>query len=452
MLKQGDVIEYTAQSYGSGETVGAVDGTTVFVPFLLVGEKARVQVDYVKGNVAYARVLEVLQPCKERVAPPCHYFGKCGGCSLMHMSYAEQLSFKRNKVCSNLRKLAKCEADVQPCYPSPSRLFYRNKLSLPVSGKVGRVKIGMYRKGTHEVVDIGNCVLAGDWAATLTELFRKYLNDNGIAPYNERTFQGEVRHLVARYVDGQLLVVVVSNGKFKRDLSPFAESLARCFPRFGLFVNENVKRNNVILGDVTRHVCGLEYIEGQHLGVKYHLRPESFFQVNNEVKDAIYKRVKELLDISRTQVLVDCFSGIGILTNVLASEKYVTYAVEIEPSAVRDAEEMQRLNGTNVINICGDVNVELPKITQKHAGQVMSLVVDPPRKGLGEGICKTVLSAGFDNIVYVSCDSATLARDISLLAPLYEVTYVQPLDMFPQTDQVETLVCLKRQTGKQIDK
>lgn len=447
MLKQGDIIEYTAQAYGNGETVGAVDGVTVFAPYLVVGETAKVRINYAKKNVAYADVLEVISPSSQRVLPPCVHFGKCGGCSLMHMSYNEQLAFKRNKVSNNLQKIAKLNIDVLPCQGSNMTLHYRNKLSLPVSGKIGRVKIGMYRKGTHDVVDLEDCLLAEDWAKTLTRLFKRYLNENRIAPYNEKTFQGEVRHLVARYVDGQLLVVIVSNGKFTRSLSQLEKTLAESFPHFGLFVNENSKRNNVILGDVTKHICGQEYIEGTHLGVKYRLRPNSFFQVNNGIKDAIYLKVKELLDISNTQVLVDCFSGIGILTNVLASSKYLTYAVEIEESAVRDATEMQRLNNSNVVNICGDVNVELPKITQKHAGQIMSLVVDPPRKGLGENICKTILSANFDNIVYVSCDSATLARDLTLLSSQYRVSYIQPFDMFPQTDQVETVVCLARKAN-----
>lgn len=450
MLKIGDTIKYTAQAYSNSETVGKYDGYSVFVSRMIVGETAKVAVSYVKDKVAYGDVVEILEPSQNRVSPVCKHFGDCGGCSLMHMSYGEQLNFKRNKVVNNLRKIGKIEFDVKPCFPSPLTLGYRNKLALPVSGKAGDVVVGMYRRGTHNVVNTDGCMLGGQWAAKLVEIFRTYLNEQGAEPYDEHTFCGEVRHLVARYVDGQLLVMLVSNGAYKRDLTPLAKALQREFSSYGLFVNENNNRNNVILGKVTKHICGLEYIEGEHLGVKYRLRPNSFFQVNNEVKDAIYSKVKELLDVSRTQVLVDCFSGVGVLTNVLADDGYLTYAVEIDASAAQDAVEAQRLNGKRIVNVCGDANVELPRITAENKGKVMSLVVDPPRKGLGERVCRTILEASFDNIVYVSCDSATFARDLALLSSHYDVSYVQPFDLFPQTDQVETLVHLSKKVKQVI--
>ena len=445
MLKVNDVITYTAESYANSETVGVVDGYTLFVPFLIVGESARVRVNYVKGNVAYGDVVELLASSDRRVNASCSHFGRCGGCALSHMNYSEQLVFKRNKVEANIKKIAKLDVDVLPCAPSQKIVGYRNKLSLPVSGRKGDVKIGMYRRNSHSVVNVEKCDLGGDFATKLVEIFRKYCNEQGVLPYDERTFKGEVRHLVARYVDGQLLVTVVSNGEFKHDLKPLADMLGKSFDRFGLFVNINTLKNNVILGKVTKHVCGLQFIEGEHLGVKYRLRPNSFFQVNDGVKDAIYLKVKELLDLSKTEVLVDCFSGVGILTNILASENYDTFAIEIEPSAVEDANEMGELNNSpRVTNICGDVTVELPKIVAANNGKRLSLVVDPPRKGLGETICNTLLQANVDNVVYISCDSATLARDLSLLSDKYSVTYAQPYDMFPHTDQVETLVCLEQ--------
>ena len=445
MIKINDTITYTAQSYANSETVGVVDGYTVFVPFLIVGETARVKINYVKGNVAYGDVVELLTSSRNRVSSACLHFGKCGGCALSHMNYAEQLLFKQNKVATNIKKIAKLDLDVLPCVPSSKTVGYRNKLSLPVAGSKGNVKIGMYRRNSHSVVNVQNCNLGGEFASKLVEIFRKYCNEQKITPYDEKTFSGEVRHLVARYVDGQLLVTIVSNGEFKRDLQPLIDMLGKSYDKFGLFVNINTLHNNVILGKVTKHVYGLKYIEGTHLGVKYRLRPNSFFQVNDGVKDAIYLKVKELLDLSHTEVLVDCFSGVGILTNILASNSYDTYAIEIEPSAVEDANEMVELNNSpRVTNICGDVTVELPKIVASNSGKRLSLVVDPPRKGLGESICNTLLQANVDNVVYISCDSATLARDLSLLSNKYSVTYVEPYDMFPNTDQVETVALLER--------
>ncbi len=445
MLKQNDKITYTAQGYSNAETVGVVDGYTVFVGGMMIGETATVKITYVKKSVAYGEVVEILTPSPSRVTPPCLHFGKCGGCSLMHMTYEEQLKFKTNKVANNIKKLAKLDVNVLPCVPSMLTLGYRNKLSLPVAGKLGNVKIGMYQKGSHFVVDMDDCLLGGKWSQKLTQIFRNYLNQHNIPPYNEKTFTGVVRHLVARYVDEQLLVTVVSNGEFKFDLHPLIAELQKAFPKFGLFVNINTYKNNVILGKTTQHVYGIGQIVGEHFGVKFCLQPDSFFQVNNGVKDAIYQKAKDLLNVANTDVLIDCFSGIGILTNALASSNYQTYALEIVPSAVEGANQMKALNNSpNVTNICGDVNVELPKLTAEHAGKTITMVVDPPRKGLGENICNTILQADVDNIVYISCDSATLARDLAMLSAKYNVSYVEPYDMFPNTDQVETMVCLIR--------
>ena len=448
-MKVRDTITFTATGYANSETVGVVDGYTVFVPQMIVGETARVKINHVKKSIAYGTVVELIAPSDKRVTPTCPHFGRCGGCTLMHMCYNEQLSFKQNKVAANLKKIGKLDVDVLPCVPSAKTCGYRNKLSLPVSGRCGDVHIGMYERNSHRVVDTRGCHLGGDWATTLVALFTQYVSEQKITPYNEVDFTGEVRHLVARYVDGQLLVTVVSNGEFSKNLTPFADLLSKNFKKYGLFVNINDYKNNVILGKTTRHVCGIEYIEGTHLGVKFRLRPNSFFQVNDGVKDEIYAKVRELLDVSKTEVLVDCFSGIGILTNVLASKNYDTYAIEIEPSAVTDANEMVELNASpRVHNICGDVNVELPRVIEANTGKRFTVVVDPPRKGLGAGICETLIKSRADNIVYISCDSATLARDLSLLADVYTVSYVQPFDMFPNTDQVETLVCLERKRLK----
>ena len=450
MLKQNDLITYTANAYANAETVGSYDDTTVFVPRLIVGEQAQVRINYAKRGVAYGDVVAITRASDKRVTPPCKHFGICGGCSLMHMNYAEQLLFKQNKVKNNFLKIAKADVDVLPCVPSPLTLGYRNKLSLPVSGRRGNVTIGMYRKNTHLVTDTTECVLGGGWAADLIEIFRNYCNESGVIPYDERTFTGEVRHLVARFIDGQLLVTVVSNGRFKRDLHPLIDELTKRFDKFGLFVNVNEYRNNVILGKVTEHIYGLEYIESECLGVRLRVAPNSFFQVNDGVKDAVYLKARELLDLSQTEVLIDCFSGVGVLTNVLASGKFDTYAIEIEPSAVADADETAKRNGKKITNICGDVNVELPRLVSCLAGKKLTLVVDPPRKGLGETICQTIIQANVDNVVYISCDSATLARDLAYLSSAYDVTYAEPYDMCPQTDQVETIVRLARKTNRTL--
>ena len=445
MLKQNDKTKYIAENYTNAETVGVVGDTTVFVPFMLVGEEALVKVNYAKRGVAYADVVEVLRPSTNRQQPPCPHFGVCGGCALMHMQYGEQLVFKHNKVAQNLKKIAGYNGQVLPCVASPQILGYRNKLSLPVRGTAQHPTIGLYKKGSHQVVTVNDCLLGGSWCGVLTQLFGQFMQSQGLTPYNEQDFSGQVRHLVARYLDGQLLLTVVTNGNVNVNFLPLITLLQQHFSRFGLFHNVNTHKNNVILGQTTTHVYGLKYIESTHLGVKFRLRADSFFQVNDGIKDVIYQKVRQLLDLSNTEVLIDCFSGVGILTNVLASKKYQTFGVEIVPSAVQDANDNAALNNSpNVTNICGDANEELPKLAKAYQGKTMSLVVDPPRKGLGDKICRAVLDANFDNIVYISCDSATLSRDLKILCQAYKIDYVQPFDMFPQTAEVETLVHLKR--------
>ena len=453
MIKKDDVVAYTAQSYGTSETTGVVDWVNVFVPYTIVGECADVKINFVKGRVAYGDVVRLTKVSPKRVEPVCKYFGICGGCSLMHMKYSEQLAFKRQKVQTNLKKLGNLDVEVAPCVPSRHKLSYRNKLSLPVGGKTGCVKIGMYRKGTHDIVDMDNCLLGGMWSKTLVGLFRKFVNDKKIAPYNEKDFSGEVRHLVARYVDEQLLVTIVFNGPCKRDLTEFFDTLCQNFDNVGLFVNENSGKNNVILGKVTKHVAGLNHIVGNHMDTEFHLRPDSFFQVNDDVKNLVYEQVKQALDVTGIDVLVDCFSGVGVLTNVMSSDRYDTYGIEIVPSAVQDANEMARLNNSpRVQNLLGDVNEILPRLVAQNKGKRIAVLVDPPRKGLGENICNTICDSGADNLAYISCDSATLARDLSVLAKCYDIASVTPYDMFPNTDQVETVVLLQRKLAAECDK
>lgn len=441
-----DIITVDISSLGTnGEGVGNYNGYTVFVPFALPTERVSARVDYVKNTVVYATLNNVITKAYNRVIPPCPHYTECGGCSIMHLDYDSQLAFKTNKIKNNLLKLSHLDIDVLPCVMSDKQYGYRNKLSLPVGGKRGNVVIGMYRKNSHNIVDVTNCMLGGTWSTTLVEVMRNYFNGINVEPYNESNFTGVVRHVVGRYVGGQLLVIIVSNGEYKYDTSMLVTELEKHFGKgnFGLFVNVNTNKNNVILGKITRHVYGLTEISAKHLGVQVRLQPSSFYQVNDGIKDVIYSKVRELLDTSDTQVLVELFSGIGVLTSVIASDKYNTFAVEIEPSATNDANKIKELNGiTRLTNICGDANVELPKIIQQNKGKVMSLVVDPPRKGLGQNICQLVLDNNFDNIVYVSCDSATLARDLLQLSVKYDVKYCQGYDMFPNTDQVETLVWL----------
>jgi len=445
-LKQGDKIVVAINNLGTnGEGVGAYGNYVVFVPFALAGEEVLCRVEHVKRNVCYATLLQVNLPSPQRIQPQCKYYGKCGGCTLQHAHFDEENAFKQALVKGNLQKIGKLDVPVQPVI-SAQRFGYRNKISLPVSGKAGNVKIGMYKQGSHDVVKVQNCLLTASWANDLIAIFTRYLNQIGAVPYNQVTFSGEIRHVTGRFVNGQLLATMVVNGDYKRSLAPLIALLGKRFDKFGLFVNVNTSKNNVILGKVTKHVYGIKYITNCENNVSYRIQPDSFFQVNDQIKAMLYAHVKSLIAGERPDALIECFSGVGLLTAELVSNDYDTYAIEIVPSAVADANAMKQANGiARLHNVCGDVNVELPRIVSQLQGKSTVMVVDPPRKGLGESICNLILSNPPQKVVYVSCDSATLARDLAILSQGYTVQLVQPYNMFPCTNHVETIVCLTKQ-------
>ena len=447
VIKQGDLFQTTVSSYGSnGEGVAYVGEYTVFVPFTVEGEVVEVRAVYVKKNICYAQLTRVLKPSPKRTAAQCQYYGKCGGCSLQHMSYDEQLKVKKNIVLSNLRKIAGVCLDDAEIVASPEIYGYRNKISLPVGGKRGDVRIGMYRSDSHDIVRCDRCVITGKWCKDLIAIVKRFLDSEGVIPYNQRTFKGEIRHVVARYVDDQLLLTLVFNGETNRNFAPLCDMLKSRFKKWGLFVNINTLKNNVITSDVTHHIAGITSILSKDVnGIVFRLQPDSFFQVNTQCKDLLYARAKNMIREEGTEVLIDCFSGIGLLTCAMCSPDYQTYAVEIVKQASEDADKMKELNGiVNLTNICGDVTEKLPEIMNMVRGKKTALLVDPPRKGLGEKICRTVCDNLPDRIVYISCDNATLARDLVWLLPHYTLKEIILFDLFPHTRHIEVLVCLEK--------
>ena len=439
-----NLLNLKIQAIGTnGEGIAKNDHGTCFVPFCLVGEEVEAKPVYTKGNVINAQLVKVTKSVNGRTKPKCKVFGNCGGCQLQHMSYDLQLAFKRDLVKNNLKKLGGVDFDVLPVEPSAKIYGYRNKLQMPFGVKGGKVVMGFYKPSSHDMVVTDSCPLQEEWADKLCNIIKQFANENGISVYNEKTKTGLLRHMVARYVDNQLLVTIVVNGDKLDKWQTLAKMLEQNFDRFGLFVNINKKHTNVILGDKTDYLCGIEYISGECCGVKFNLQPNSFFQINDDIRDKIYSQAIALTDTDDCDVIIDAFSGIGIMSGVLAKTGKKTFGIEIVPQAVEDADKLAKLNGLdNLSNICGDVNVKLKELCEQY--KKVALVVDPPRKGLDKQTKDTILQAQPKSVVYVSCNSATLARDVKDLSQLYEVTYCKPWDMFPMTNNVETLVKLVR--------
>ncbi len=446
-INKGDKLSLHIIGEGTfGEGVARTEGYTIFVSGALLGEDVLAHIDHVKKGIAYAHVLDIVSPSSSRVSPPCKYIEQCGGCQLQHMSYDKQLQFKRQVVTNNLSKIGGIEGDILPTVASCNVYHYRNKIALPVGGSVGNVIIGMYSQGTHNIVPIDSCLLVDSWADDLIDIVRKFANSSNIQPYNEATFGGVLRHVVARYVDSQLLVTLVTNGAHSIDYAPLLDKLSKRYDKFGLFVNINSTKGNVILGDTTHHIAGIWGIHGKVGSINYTVQPESFFQVNDDIRTSIYAKAKQLLLAGKTDVLIDCFSGVGLLTSAMYSDSYDTYAIEIDSSSVADANKLKADNNLDrLTNICGDANIELPKLLgtlRKGNSGNISLLVDPPRKGLGAQICSSIIDSMPTSIVYISCDSATLARDLAMLSQRYTITHIEPYDMFPHTRHVETLVAM----------
>ncbi|MBQ2723392.1 MAG: 23S rRNA (uracil(1939)-C(5))-methyltransferase RlmD [Clostridia bacterium] len=453
-MKQDDLITLTIESQGvDGVGIGKCQGFTVFVPYALAGDQIVAKVDFVnrKKSVVFASLKEVQVPSQNRVEAPCPVFGKCGGCNLQNATYQSQLQFKAEKVKKNFAKLAGIDIPLPEIVASPLQFGYRNKIALPVSGKKGKVVLGMYKTGTHQVVSLPNndCLLCQDWAKKVAVLCQNFFNESKIEPYNSKYNSGLVKHVVARFVDGQLLLTVVATKGGAIDYAPLKKQLDRNWAKWGLYENVNSLGNNVILSGKSNHVDGIEAIQSEMGAIKYFIHPDSFFQVNTQAKDLLYKKVKEFVQEFQTEVLLDCFSGVGLLTASLYDESYDTFAFEIEPSATQSADQMKIANNlVRLQNVCGDVLEQLPKVICKLKEKKTTAVVDPPRKGLSPQVIKMFSQNGANNVVYVSCDSATLARDVGLFVQDgYSISKICCFDLFPNTDHVESLVCLQRQTN-----
>lgn len=473
-LTVGDILQGEVSDFGSdGEGVIKLGGFPVFVPYAIKGEEVRVRVTFVKKACAFGELIDVIAPSRDRIKPLCPYFCKCGGCDMQHISMSLQLEIKRDAVRTALRRIAGLDIDI----PLPMRLNdweYRNKLSLPFAynGRSKRVSLGFYEKRSHKVVPMKWCPLHGDWAAKLIDIVTAWSNEFGISVYDESTRRGLLRHIVARKLDTLSLTVVVNGRKLPR-AAELADRLEKGFGAFTLYLSENTRSDNVILGDGARLLYGRE--KKQDLGMfKAVVSPKSFLQVNSEVRDAVYDGAASALE-NFCGDIIELYSGVGLLTAQLAlrlpNSKII--AVEIERSSHGDAEMLMQSLGLSdrVKNVCGDAAHFLSSLPKSKAyshreganldesilnspyylGGMLdedtlsrALILDPPRRGCDKEMLESAADAGFERIVYISCNPQTLARDLKILSADYSVESIKLFDMFPQTANIETLAVLHR--------
>lgn len=435
-----------------GKGFAKIEDTAVFVPYAAAGDLAKIKVKKVKKGVAEADVVKIVRPSEVRVVPPCKYYGKCGGCVLQHVDFTAENALKRKLLQTTLKK-AGVECEISDTV-SGKEYAYRNKLQMPFTTCDGKIALGFFKRNSHDAIKLDECLLHGDFATKLIAAVDKWANDEKrrgkLSVYDEATGKGLLRHFVARYVDGFLFATVVINGKtlpYFKDLYDVLSVDFEC----ALYVCVNEKRTNVIMGDELKKVAGEErYVD---IDVKTRLSPKSFLQVNDEIRRKLYKGVNDA--VKNADVIVDVYSGVGILTAMLSkgNENAKVYGVEIVKEAVENADGLMRENGLSerVENLCGDATIILPKLindilSNEKTGikPEICIVIDPPRKGATNEVLDAVIKSGAQTLVYVSCNPATLQRDVKYISDYFTAVEVTPFNMFPRTSELETLCVLKR--------
>lgn len=443
-MNKNEYVEITIDSYGEkGEGVGRADGLAVFVPFAIVGERVKAKIILSKKSYAVGKLVEVLESSPERVLPICPYFSKCGGCQLMHMSDSEKANFKKQKVSDAMQRIAKLDVTVDNVVSGQKSLRYRNKLQMPLGcGENGLIG-GFYAPFSHRIIPVEDCVIQNEESIAVFKKLKEFANEYGVSGYDESSQKGLLRHLVMRTGENGMLVTVVINGKRLPYAEKLAEKLKEIGRPFGLYVNENTEKTNVVFGKRFTHICGIKELGFSDNGIKYSVLPQSFLQVNDEIKDVLYSDAVEKAGIDGETVVINAYSGAGLLTALFSLLAKRAIGIEIVPEASKNADKLKAENGiANMENVCGDCAEELPKVISALRGEKSVLVLDPPRKGVDEKVIASINSARPEKIVYISCNPATLARDLKLLSGEYDVLSVTPYDMFPNTSHVETMAFL----------
>lgn len=436
----------TIEGYsGEGAGVARIDGRVVFVQGALRGEVCRILIVKVLKNLAFGKVLEVLERSKMRVEPDCPNFPRCGGCTYRHMDYAEELSLKRERVQENLRRIGGSDVQVEEILGGAVTDSYRNKAQFPVDANGA---VGFYRARTHEVIEAEDCRLVRAEANAAAKALREYMAQSGVNGYDERSGKGLVRHLYVRSSrKGECLVCLVINGKKlpKEDL--FVQKVREMCPAtLGIVLCENTAKSNVILGGKYRTLWGEDRLEDTLCDHSFRLSVPSFYQVNRDQAERLYEKAMDYAQLTGEETVLDLYCGVGTITLTAAVRAKRVIGAEIVPEAIEDAKENAARNGIeNAEFFCGDAGEIAAKLAREKLCPDV-VIVDPPRKGLLPGVAETIASMQPTHIVYVSCDSATLARDVKAFAALgYRAARACAVDMFPRADHVEAVVQLVRE-------
>ena len=451
--KKNDVFQVQIEDMSdTGEGIGKTDGFTWFVKDAVIGDVVEARVMKTKKSYGFARLMQVLEPSACRVTPRCPSARQCGGCQLQAMSYEEQLKFKENKVRNNLSRIGGLtEIPMEPIIGMDEPWRYRNKAQFPFGkDKDGRIITGFYAGRTHAIIEQEDCLLGVEENQPILDCIRGFMEEYHIAPYEEETHKGLVRHVLIRkgFTTGELMVCLVLNGDVEKLKAPevLVERLVKLFPSHMASISCSINREktNVIMGKEIVNLYGPGYITDYIGNVCYRISPLSFYQVNPMQTQKLYGTALEYAGLTGEETVWDLYCGIGTISLFLAQKAKKVYGVEIVPQAIDDARANAKLNHfENVEFFVGKAEEVLPEQNDKNQVYADTIVVDPPRKGCDSVCLDTIVKMAPEKVVYVSCDSATLARDVKYLGERgYEVKRVKTVDMFPWSGHVETVVLL----------
>lgn len=445
--EHGSLTELTIDDLGSaGEAVGSFQGLRVFIEGALPGERVKARVIQRKKSYARAELEEILLASSQRVQPPCPVFGRCGGCQLQHLSYEAQLEAKRQRVQAAMLRIAGLsDLEVRPCVPSPAEYAYRNKIQLRVGvGPDKRCQLGLFAKRSHTLIHVDHCLIHCEIGESIYPVLKELVEESPLIPYDEHTGKGQLRTVLLRNAvnTAKVLVVFVNNGPASKVLKDLATELMRRCPLVkGVVCNINTRRDNVILGKNYQLLVGEDSITEELCGLQFKVSPASFFQVNSGQAAQLYDHVLSVAELSQDSTLLDAYCGVGTLALYAAKKAQQVIGVEVVPQAIEDAKANAQRNGiTNARFLCGKVEELVTSLPP-----VDSIFLNPPRAGCDLAMLEGLVRLGAKRLVYVSCDPATLARDLKILGKLgYKILEVQPFDMFPQTMHVESVAVLSK--------
>jgi 23S rRNA (uracil1939-C5)-methyltransferase len=473
--KKDDLITLVIEDMGTdGEGIGKIDGFTFFVKDAVIGDTVEAKVMKVKKGYAYARLINIIEPSKHRTEPQCQYHRQCGGCQIQALDYETQLLFKHNKVRNNLIRIGGfpetlLENIMEPIVGMENPYHYRNKAQFPIgTDKNGEVITGFYAGRTHDIISNTDCSLGVSENRIILDIILRYMKENKVIPYSEKTGTGLVRHVLIRkgFTSGEIMVCVIINGDRLPGEEKLIEKLITVQGMTSISVNTNKEKTNVIMGRKCRTIWGKDTIEDViHMrtlkeietgkdnltiedteGITFSISPLSFYQVNPVQTEKLYSLALEYAGLTGNETVWDLYCGIGTISLFMAKKAHKVYGVEIVEQAIEDATKNARRNNIeNAEFYVGKAEEVLPDLYDREGIHADVICVDPPRKGCDEKCLDTILKMAPERIVYVSCDSATLARDLKYLcAGGYELKRVRAVDQFCHTGHVETVVLLSQ--------